>query len=57
MTEQGPLTIAEAEEQLDGLPLVPVLSGSMDEMKRVRARCLDAGIPVLVGCPGGAGKG
>jgi hypothetical protein len=52
-----PLSVADAEEFLDGLPVVPVLSGSIDEMKRVRARCLEAGIPVLMGCPPGAGKG
>jgi hypothetical protein len=55
MSEQSPLSIDEAEEMLDGLPLVPVLSGSIDEMKRVRLECLAAGIPVLMGCPPGAG--
>jgi hypothetical protein len=58
MSEQSPLSIDEAEEMLDGLPLVPVLSGSIDDMKRVRLQCLAAGIPVLMGCPpGAAGKG
>jgi hypothetical protein len=47
----------EAETLLDGLPLVPVMSGSIADMKRLRERCLDAGIPALVGCPPGAGKG
>ena len=51
------LTIADAEEMLDGLPLVPVMSGSIADMKRMRDRCLAAGIPVLVGCPPGSGKG
>ena len=58
MSEQSalaPLSIGEAEEMLDGLPVVPALSGSIDEIKRVRARCLEAGIPVLMGCPPGAG--
>jgi hypothetical protein len=55
MSEQAPLSIVEAEEMLDGLPLVPVLSGSIDDMKRVRLQCLAAGIPVLMGCPPGAG--
>ena len=49
MTE--PLAIEEAEEMLDGLPLVPCLSGSLAEMKAVRERCLQAGIPVMLGCP------
>ena len=49
MTE--PLAIEEAEEMLDGLPLVPCLSGSLPEMKAIRERCLAAGIPVMLGCP------
>ena len=52
-----PLTTRLAEELLDGLPLVPALSGSIPEMKTLRDRCLAAGIPALVGCPPGAGKG
>src|ERR1700755_1701702 len=52
-----PITTAEAEELLDGLPLVPALAGSIPEMKALRDRCLAEGIPVLVGCPPGAGKG
>ncbi len=28
-----------------------------DRMKNLRDRCLAAGIPVIVGCPPGAGKG
>jgi hypothetical protein len=51
------LSIDEAEEQLAGLPLVPAMAGSIAEMKTLRDRCLAAGIPVLVGCPPGAGKG
>ncbi len=57
MENRESLTITDAEEALDGLPLVPVLSGSIEEMKRLRGRCLEAGIPVLMGCPPGAGKG
>lgn len=52
-----PLTTDDAEELLAGLPLVPAMSGSMPEMKNLRDRCLAAGIPALVGCPPGAGKG
>jgi len=51
------LSIDEAEEMLAGLPLVPAMAGSIVEMKTLRDRCLAAGIPVLVGCPPGAGKG
>jgi hypothetical protein len=46
-----PLAIEEAEEMLDGLPLVPCLSGNLPEMKTIRDRCLAAGIPVVLGCP------
>lgn len=47
----------EAEDLLDGLPLVPAMSGSIQEMKALRVRCLAADIPAIVGCPPGAGKG
>jgi hypothetical protein len=52
-----PLTIRDAEDMLDGLPLVAAMAGSIDEMKSLRDRCLATGIPALVGCPPGAGKG
>jgi hypothetical protein len=55
-TDAG-LTAAEAEEFLDGLPLVPAMAGSIPDMKTLRDRCLAAGIPALVGCPPGSGKG
>jgi O-succinylbenzoate synthase len=55
--DEGSLNAAEAEELLAGVPLVPALSGSIPEMKALRARCLAAGIPALIGCPPGAGKG
>lgn len=48
------LTVEYAEAFLDGLPLVPAMAGSIQDMKRLRDRCLEAGIPALVGCPGGA---
>jgi hypothetical protein len=51
------LSVEEAEELLAGLPLVPVIAGSIADMKNLRDRCLAAGIPVVVGCPPGAGKG
>jgi hypothetical protein len=50
-TPLAPLAIEEAEEMLDGLPLVPCLSGNLPEMKTIRDRCLAAGIPVVLGCP------
>jgi hypothetical protein len=51
------MTSREAEQLLDGLPLVPASAGSIVEMKALRDRCLDAGIAALVDCPPGAGKG
>lgn len=51
------LTAAEADELLANLPLVPAMAGSLAEMKALRERCLAAGIPALVGCPGGGSKG
>ena len=54
MNEHDALSQAEAEEVLRGLPLVPATGGSLADMKTLRDRCLAAGIPALVGCPGGA---
>jgi hypothetical protein len=52
------LTPDLAEDLLDGKPLIPAMGGSIPEMKSLRDRCLDAGIPAVVGCPQGAtGKG
>ncbi len=51
------MTTAEAEELLDGVPVIPAMAGSIAEMKALRDRCLALDIPVLVGCPPGAGKG
>ena len=52
------MTIAEAEEFLAGLPVVPAMAGSIQAMKTLRDKCLAADIPALVGCPAGsAGKG
>lgn len=50
------LTAAEADEMLDGLPLVPAMAGTIAEMKALRERCLAAGIPAAVGCPSGGVK-
>jgi hypothetical protein len=45
------LSIREAEEELDGLPLVPCMAGSLADIKRLRDRCLAAGIPALAAAP------
>jgi hypothetical protein len=47
------MTAAEADELLDGLPLVAAMAGSLQEMKSLREKCLAVDIPALVGCPGG----
>jgi hypothetical protein len=40
------------------MKLVPAMSGSIPDMKRLRDRCAEAGIAAEVGCPpGAAGKG
>lgn len=51
------LTPASAEQLLDGKPLVAAMAGSIPDMKKLRDRCLVSGIPAIVGCPPGAGKG
>lgn len=51
------MTAAQAEELLDGLSLIPALAGSIPEMKALRDRCLAEGLPALIGCPPGAGRG
>jgi hypothetical protein len=51
------MTADDAETLLDGKPVIPALAGSIRDMKLLRDRCLDAGIPALVGCPPGGGKG
>ena len=52
MSSLDPLSVADAEQLLDGVPLVSAMGGKLDDIKQVRARCLAAGIPVLMGCPG-----
>jgi hypothetical protein len=51
------LTAGMAEILLTDAPLVPAMGGSIPDMKKLRDRCLDAGIPALIGCPPGGGKG
>jgi predicted RNA-binding Zn-ribbon protein involved in translation (DUF1610 family) len=50
------LTADAAEDLLDGADLVTAMAGSIPEMKALRDRCLDAGIPAVIGCPGGGAK-
>jgi hypothetical protein len=55
--ESPAISAALAERLLAGASLIPATAGSIAEMKALRDRCLEAGIPALVGCPPGAGKG
>ena len=55
--ETEPLTANQAERMLVGIDLVPALAGSLADMKVMRDLCLAAGIPVMVGCPGGKSCG
>lgn len=57
MTHMPQMSVAHAERLLEGQALTPAMAGSIAEMKALRDRCLAAGIPVLVGCPPGGGKG
>jgi hypothetical protein len=50
------LTVDEAEDLLRGQPVVPVLAGSLQDIKKLRDQCLGAGIPVLMGCPDASGS-
>ena len=47
------LTATAAETLLDGVDLVTAMNGSIPDMKVLRDRCLEAGIPAVIGCPGG----
>jgi hypothetical protein len=51
------MTVAEAEELLAGLRLVPASAGSIADMRALRDRCLASDVPATVGCPPGSGKG
>ena len=46
------MTAAHAERLLAGLPLVAPMTGSIPDMKALRDRCLEAGIPAMVGQQG-----
>ena len=45
------MSIREAEAELDGLPLVACMAGSLAEIKRLRDQCLAAGIPAMAAAP------
>ncbi len=45
------ITAEDAALELDGIPLISVLAGSLDYIKEVRDKCLAEGIPVLLSAP------
>jgi len=45
------ISAEEAALELDGIPLISVLSGGLDYIKEVRDKCLAEGIPVLLAAP------
>ena len=47
----NPLSTEEALAELDGLPVVSVLAGSLDYIKEVRDKCLAEGIPAMAAAP------
>lgn len=46
-----PISLEQAQAELDGLPLVACLSGSLSYIKEVRDKCLEAGIPAMAVAP------
>jgi hypothetical protein len=51
------MTEREAAAELEDAELIPVMHGRIPYIKEVIARCLEAEIPALGGCPPEAGKG
>ena len=51
-----PLSADEAAAIIGDTPLITATAGSIPDMKVLRDKCLAAGIPVLIGCPGGGGS-
>jgi hypothetical protein len=45
------LTADEAELELDGIPLISCLAGSLDYIKEVRDKCLAEGIAAVASAP------
>jgi hypothetical protein len=56
MDEPTALTIGQAESMLAEQELITATAGAIHEMKALRERCLEAGIPAIIGCPGGGGS-
>ncbi len=51
------MTEREADEALHDAELVPLMKGSLPDLKKVREQCLDQDVPVAMGCPDGKSCG
>jgi hypothetical protein len=51
MSFDAPLSVRDAQQALDGLPLIACLAGSLAYVKEVRDKCLAAGIPAMAAAP------
>jgi hypothetical protein len=51
------MTEHDADEALAGVELIPVVKAPLADLKRLRERCLEAGVPVAMGCPDGKSCG
>ena len=51
MSNDVPISAADAEEALRGRPLVSCLSGTLPYIKEVRDKCLAAEIPAIAAAP------
>lgn len=46
----------EAESELDGKDLLPVVEGALPSIKDLLQQCLEADVPATIGRPPGKGK-
>ena len=51
MSIDAPLTARDAQDALDGRPVVACLAGTLPYIKEVRDKCLAAGIPAVAAAP------
>jgi hypothetical protein len=51
------MTEHDVDALLADAELVPVMKAPLADLKKLRARCLEAGLPVAMGCPDGKSCG
>jgi hypothetical protein len=51
------MTESEVDAILAEAELIPVMKAPLADLKKLRARCLEAGLPVAMGCPDGKSCG